>query len=209
MDYTNLQEKVQEELESGNPIDEFGYRQFFLHICNLLLDDDLRRSENFESFTRFVYSKYSLSDREKEIRESDLAFDYGVAFACSGIYDQYELLVHDPLEERKVMDIELLDYEGKCHKVSVDMNDVNDIYLMILSGDEVLRVHRKNGEEEIIDPMKDERTTDIYQGGYYIYDATNPVDIYDLTEDEKWKNRKFSDIYLIDRRSEDDTHTQR
>ena len=93
--------------------------------------------------------------------------------------------------------IEILDYNGDREKILIDMEDVTDIYLMILSGDESLRVHRSNGKEEIIDPQGFNRIESIYQGGYYIYDATDPDDVYDITDDSDWLHRKSADEYLM------------
>ena len=97
------------------------------------------------------------------------------------------------------MDIRIVDFKGDWESIPIDMNEVVDIYLMILSGDEVLRIHRINGNEEVIDPMEFDRIESIYQGGYYIYDATNPDNVYDITNQGEWLNRKSSDEYLFTR----------
>lgn len=92
--------------------------------------------------------------------------------------------------------IRITDYKHDWNEVTVDMDGVLDIYLMILSGDEVLRIHRSNGQEEIIDSYEYDRIESIYQGGYYIYDATNPDDIYDITDQPEWLNRRYAESYL-------------
>lgn len=93
--------------------------------------------------------------------------------------------------------IRIIDFNGDSTDVAIDMEGILDIYLMILSGDESLRIHRSNGREEIIDPQEFNRIESIYQGGYYIYDTTDPNNIYDITTDPDWLNRKSAEDYLM------------
>ena len=95
-----------------------------------------------------------------------------------------------------VKNLRIVDYKGDWEDFVVDMEEVLDIYLMILSGDEILRVHRKNGNEEIIDTHEFDRIESIYQGGYRIYDSSNPDSTLDITNQPEWLNRKSSDDYL-------------
>ena len=96
--------------------------------------------------------------------------------------------------------IRIVDFKDDWYDFDIDMEGVSDIYLMILSGDESLRIHRSSGREEVIDPIGFDRIESIYQGGYYIYDATDPEKVYDITDTPEWLNRKDSCGYLFDRR---------
>ena len=94
----------------------------------------------------------------------------------------------------------IVDFKGDWYDFDIDMEGVSDIYLMIISGDESLRIHRSNGREEVIDPLGNDRIESIYQGGYYIYDATDSENIYDITDKPDWLNRKDPYGYMFDRR---------
>ena len=96
-----------------------------------------------------------------------------------------------PMEVRvDTKSVRIVDYKGDWYDYNISMDGVSDIYLMILSGDESLRIHRFNGQEEFIDPVSSDRIESIYQGGYYIYDATDSENIYDITDNPDWMNRK-------------------
>lgn len=75
---------IQDELEAGNSVDEFGMRELFQRVVEAIINNDVVAPG---IFSRYINAKFGLD--EKSLRESDNSFDYGVAFACAGIYDEF------------------------------------------------------------------------------------------------------------------------
>ena len=92
-----------------------------------------------------------------------------------------------------IKSINLIDYDGNRHSVNVDMDGVQRIILEIHSGDEVLRLYKLDGTDEVIDPMKDKRFDDYPQGSYPIYEAGKG----DLTNNLEWLDRRSPESWLL------------
>ena len=79
--------------------------------------------------------------------------------------------------------ITIMDYARNKKKIELDMNKINRIKVRILSGDELLIVQTKEGNEEIFDSCND-RVVNFWDGEYEL----------DINADwyPKWKQRKSS-----------------
>ena len=91
--------------------------------------------------------------------------------------------------------VEILNYRKERFPIEIDMSGVRDIYLKVVSGDEILDITYYNGSNKTIDPMAEYRYDELPEGSYYIYDQTNLDDIFDLTENSEWVNRRSSSEY--------------
>lgn len=91
--------------------------------------------------------------------------------------------------------LEILNYRNERIPIEIDMAEVRDIRLRVLSGDETLEVNYYNGSSKLIDPMSEYRFDVFHDGSYCIYKMTDTDDIYDLTEDPKWLGRKTAYEY--------------
>lgn len=81
------------------------------------------------------------------------------------------------------MIIEIMDYAGNKKEIELDMNEINKLKVRVLSGDELLIVQTKEGNEEIFDSCND-RIENFWDGEYEL----------DIKADwyPKWKQRKSS-----------------
>lgn len=75
-------------------------------------------------------------------------------------------------------------------KIDVDIGELDDILTIsvtVISGDEILHVLKKNGEEIKEDSDRHFRTIDFYDGQYTIYNSS-----IGLNKIEAWEKRKDS-----------------
>lgn len=80
-----------------------------------------------------------------------------------------------------------LDYRRRKTDTGIRYEDVERIEVLVLSGDEIIRVFKKGAVEgEVFDGTSDERCIDYYDGHYVV----EPEDF------EKWHKRKASYDYL-------------
>lgn len=80
------------------------------------------------------------------------------------------------------MKLDIFDYEGRKTTVDIgDLNDILDMHLFVLSGDEVLQVKYKNGKTIKFD-SNHSRLMGFYDNSYEIYDSDEDDNILDMPE---------------------------
>ncbi len=86
------------------------------------------------------------------------------------------------------MTLQIMNY---CNdKIDVDvgeLDDISTISILVLSGDEIITVKKKNGSMIEEDSDRHLRTVNFYDGEYIIYDPSNGVNVLD-----EWAKRKNS-----------------
>ena len=85
------------------------------------------------------------------------------------------------------MKIAILDYKDRVKEVNVELKDIRRMFVTVVTGDEILHVIYKNGDEEIFDSSSD-RTRDFYDGDYELYNTDIEPEINELDNPE-WLNR--------------------
>ena len=91
------------------------------------------------------------------------------------------------------MKIDIFDYKGRKTTVGIgDVNDVLNIHLFVISGDEILKVTYKNHKNVTFDSNQF-RLIDFYNNNYDIYDSDEDDNILDMPE---FLNRTSSYWYL-------------
>ena len=96
-----------------------------------------------------------------------------------------------------VKKVEILNYRKERFPIEIDMSGVRDIYLKVISGDEVLDISYYNGSNKVVDPMAEYRYDELPGGSYYIYDQTDMDNVYNLMDNSEWLNRRSSSEYPI------------
>ena len=85
------------------------------------------------------------------------------------------------------MNLKIFDFEGNSYDTNVSIDDVESITVVVVSGDEKLDVHMKNGEYkhiDVIDIIDCRRIIDFFNGAYLVLnhqleDWNNRADSYD------------------------------
>lgn len=91
------------------------------------------------------------------------------------------------------MKLDIFDYEGRKTTVDIgDLNDVLNVHLFVISGDEVLQVKYKNSKTTTFD-SNHHRLIEFYDTNYEIYDSNEDDNILDMPE---FLNRTSSYWYL-------------
>lgn len=79
-----------------------------------------------------------------------------------------------------------------------DLEDIKDIFISIVSGDEIAHIRYKDGTNRAFDSSIS-RFSDFYDGGYTIYEPSYGIDLL-----EDWKNRSsYPYDYLNKMKGED------
>ena len=82
-------------------------------------------------------------------------------------------------------------YEDRIDVDVGDLEDILEISVMVLSGDEVLQVTKKNGDYLEEDSDRHYRTMNFYDGRYTIFNSTLGINKID-----EWKQRSDSDDWV-------------
>lgn len=89
--------------------------------------------------------------------------------------------------------MDLLDYKNERHPVVIeDFEDVLQIFLTVLSGDEQVTVYYKDDRVINFDPMFADRFCSFYDGECLIYDKAQKID---FLSDDLFKNRTQNWVY--------------
>ena len=92
------------------------------------------------------------------------------------------------------MKLKLLDYSKKPHEFEIgNLEDIIDIDMDVITGDEVVTVEYKDGNSKICDTGVD-RFMDYFDDSYTVYNKEQGIN---LLADEKWVNRKSSYIFVF------------
>ena len=73
--------------------------------------------------------------------------------------------------------LEIMDYKGIKHETDIDLDNLNEIdtiFISVVSGDEIATVAYKNGQSVTIDSdhlAKNQRYRHDYDGGYILYSS--------------------------------------
>lgn len=87
-----------------------------------------------------------------------------------------------------------LNYDKEKTMTGVDTEDVTDVEVLVVSGDEILIIHKKNGEEIGIDgDQNGSRAVSFFDGRYTVYPE----------EFDSWMKRKSSYDGLLQIEEED------
>ena len=88
------------------------------------------------------------------------------------------------------MKIKLLDYQSNPSEHEIgDLEDIASIHIEVISGDEVMSVHYKNGKTEIFDSCSSFRCMAFHDCSYTIYEPAAGIN---HLEDENWLKRSDS-----------------
>lgn len=86
------------------------------------------------------------------------------------------------------MKIKILDYKSRAKEVDVgELKDIRKMKVEVVTGDEILRVTYKDGNEAIFDSA-DDRTRSFFDGDYELYNTETEPEINEL-ENPEWLNR--------------------
>lgn len=80
-------------------------------------------------------------------------------------------------------------------KIAVDigeLNEISEISILVLSGDEILKVLKKDGSTIEEDSDRHNRMMDFYDGEYRIYDSYKGINRID-----EWAKRKDSNDWVM------------
>ena len=83
-------------------------------------------------------------------------------------------------------------YDDKIDVDIGELEEIRTISITVLSGDEILKATKKNGENISEDSDRHARCISFFDGEYTIFDSDTGVNLI-----EEWKNRKDSNDWIM------------